>query len=273
MDLSKPDLVFHPRFEENLRISDYYQLKNHFNVLTLKDLTIYHSTSVYIVEDDGVNLLRDVVLQPKKGRECDAGESMFTKDTTYTFSGKQSMYRIKQKNPRYVIWTDDDPLVICATIVNRIKECDLFLACKAAIDWNCRITRELSVVVFDLDDTLIDAKGNKFAHVDGLLSTARSNYDLLILYSHGNGLWVDEQREKHFAGIFDYVVCKGDTDFDSSKNLLHLYMYYPDTRFTKAILIDDTVNNWTPEYDEMIIPHNIKHTIKYADIALNNIRL
>lgn len=272
IDSAKPDLVFHPQFEKHLQSMQYYNLDAHFNIIKLGAFTTDFSCRAIAINDDRFVSLANVTLQPHFRERKVAKYGFKACDTTYQFAGKQPMYRIEEKGPRYVIWNESDPLVLCATIAVRVSDVGLFDACLRATKWATPITKECSVAVFDLDDTLIDKHNKKFEYADELLQSARSAHDLVVLYSHGSHLHVDEHKLLFHPHAFDQTL-SSDSEADiCPKNLLHLYNYFPGIRFSFAVLIDDSVFNWTPEYDIMLIPNGVQRTLLHAERAMCHVR-
>lgn len=257
-DINKPDLIVHSLYIESLK---NYNLSSYYNVLTVNDLSmsIESMREAYLITDEYAATVK-LTLTPFYNTGLYSGnEPAFT---SYEIVRPTKMYKITRNNPRYVIWTKNDSLPICATIVDRIDNWELYEAIQRAKDWVFNIDNYKSIAVFDLDKTLINDQCEKIANCEQLLTYAKYNYDLLVLWSHGSPLHVDEQIEKFNVGnlrgneIFDLVI-KG-TEVKSPKNLLSLYNYFPSTIFTRSVLVDDLVANWTPEYTKFLIPFNNK---------------
>ena len=274
-DQTKPDLVIHPKFYKlALMNTDLY---DHFNVLSIDDLKMDFSIKPILVTDKNSRFLSNVELEPYfKYHIPNNYASAKPENTSFYFERKIPIYTIEQNGPRYVIWTKDDPLTICATFVNRIDITELYQACQRAILWAEPIESTKSIIVFDLDDTLIKYRTlQPFRYAHKLLQYARATYDLVALYSHGSNLHVDDNIQKFLnwkedindcndAGIyFDVVLSNNQMDRRSVKNLLSLYTYFPRTRFIKPTLVDDSLYNWSPEYTKFIVP-SINETLYHA---------
>lgn len=229
-------------------------------------MTVYTDTAASVVCANGSVLKMSVELEPHYDK-C-IGTGVRPNVTSYTFEHKIPMYRIGERAPRYVIWTVDEPLPVCATVVARTDIYGLTNAVSTAVDWsrNMLISRTASVVVFDLDLTLIDDEDRILDGAVFALEHARSVYDIVVLWSHGSPLHVDKQRsalEKHGV-IFDLVLSNAQSGDKSCKNLLYLYNYFTDTYFTRAVLVDDSVFNWTPEYTHCIVPTTTESVAQIA---------
>lgn len=261
---SLPDLMVHPSFYNHL--CNVKDLQNHFNIMEPTQLTVYTDTVASVVCEDGSVLEMCVELEPYYDK-C-IGTGVRPNVTSYTFEHKMPMYRVGERAPRYVIWTVDEPLPVCATVVARTDVFGLSNAVSTAIDWsrNMLITKTTSVVVFDLDRTLIDDKDRMLDGAASVLEHARTVYDTMVLWSHGSPLHVDKQVakfDKH--GVrFDLVLSNAQSGVKSCKNLLYLYNYFTDTYFTKAVLVDDSVFNWTPEYTHCVVPTTSKSVAHIA---------
>lgn len=249
----KPTLVVHPSF---VKLIGDFELKNYFNILLLEDLErCVEEVSPILFSDTDIKLLDKVELEPYFSQSYRSGMKPYY--TSYSFDTKIPIYRITDRAPRYVIWNKEDPLTICATYIDRVDEYDLYEACRRAKDWSYLITITESIIVFDLDETLIDKNGNKLKCADKILDCSRNLYDRLVLYSHGSSLHVDEHVAKFNKSVFDLILSNNIYDKKSSKNLLYLYNHFPNTIFTQATLVDDSLYNWTPEYDKMLVPYRV----------------
>lgn len=260
----KPDLVIHPLYANILL--HQYKLDAFYNVILLDDLKISTDDG-----EEGAALMVgnktchsvSVTLTPfyDNARNCESGIRPHL--TSYFFAKSMPLYRIAQRAPRYVIWTRTDPLTICATYVDRVAFGDLYGAVCRARQWSYDIRTVASIIVFDLDRTLINDRDELLVGALDALTYARQSYDYVVLWSHGSPLHVDEsvsmlQRSLHERGhqssIFDLVLCNEFEAERSNKNLLYLYNFFTDCTFGRAILVDDSVYNWTPEYDRIILP-------------------
>lgn len=255
-DVTKPDLVVHSLYVEALK---NYNLSYYYNVLTLDDMKLAteRMKDVYAITDNYTAPI-DLTLKPFYTPILISSNEPAA--TSYALERPTKIYKLTRNAPRYVIWPKNDPLLVCGTLVDRVDYCELFEAVKRATDWAYTIRHYKSVAVFDLDKTLITDQCEKIPESEKLLSYAKQTYDLVILWSHGSALHVDEQIEKLSIGstrgydIFDLVIKA--SEYKSPKNLLSLYNYVPYTKFTRSVLVDDLAANWTPEYDKFIIPYN-----------------
>lgn len=259
-----PDLLVHPSFYNHLYgVKD---LQNHFNLMEPSQLTVYTDAVASVVCETGNVVEMSVELEPHYDK-C-VGTGVRPNVTSYTFENRTPMYRIGERAPRYVIWTADEPLPVCATVVARTDVFGLYNAVSTAVDWsrNMVISRTASIVVFDLDRTLIDDEDRVLDGAVSALEHARSVYDTIVLWSHGSPLHVDKQaNEFNRLGVrFDLVLSNAQSGEKSCKNLLYLYNYFTDTYFTKAVLVDDSVFNWTPEYTHCIVPTTLESVARIA---------
>lgn len=255
-DLTKPDLIIHPKFYPSVV---NYNLQSFYNVVPIESLTIIPNIQPILVTENDCYSLKDVTLT--KFFNNYIGSGIKPQYTTYTFGEKTPIYSIEENGPRYVIWPCDEPLTICATYLDRIQACDLYQALQRAKAWAFNITQLKSIVVFDLDETLISSTGEPLNYSYRVLERARSIYDIMVLYSHGSNLHVDEHLVKfqnaytdNNRPLFDLILSKSQNDHRSSKNLLYIYNFFPNIRFKRAVLIDDSLYNWTPEYNNIIVP-------------------
>lgn len=179
--------------------------------------------------------------------------------TTWELTETTPLFRVEDRSPRLVIWKAQEPLALCSTETLRIDSVKrLPYAIEFAIKWSLEhtTTKDRSIAVVDLDDTLIDEKDRLLKCAKKLLTTIRQRYDIVVLYSHGNDDHVDYWLNRLKVPL-DLVLCNNKTSRRCQKNLLQLYNHFPGVRFTKAILVDDSLFNWTPEYSRMLIPHGL----------------
>lgn len=263
VDENKPDLLIHSLYIEAFK---NYDMANYFNLITVNDLKLETQKidEVFTITDDYVASI-DLTLRPFYTQTRVSGNDAAA--TSYDLQQPTKIYKINRNLPRYIIWTKIDPLFVCGTIIDRVESWELFQAFVRAKNWSYTINQYKSIAVFDLDKTLITDNCEKILESERLLAYAKHEYDILVLWSHASALHVDEQLEQfnignlHSHDIFDLVI-KG-SDVKSPKNLLHIYNYIPYTKFTRSVLIDDLVSNWTPEYDKFLIPYK-NTTLKQA---------
>ncbi|ATY70228.1 38 kDa protein [Tomelloso virus] len=256
-EICKPDLVIHPKYVKSLLRFD---LDSYFNILYLEE--VMHSFELidpFLVTDYGVSRLEKVKLYQTFKDSLEKKSGIKPQYTSYSFDCEdQPIYSISFRAPRYVIWNETDDLTICATCVDRVDKYSLFAAYERAKAWSYSITNSESVIVFDLDETLISRECKKLECADQLLDCCRSVYDKIVLYSHGSNLHVDDNVTQFKSNAFDLVLSNNSSqDKPCNKNLLSLYNYFPNTIFTKATLVDDSLYNWTPEYSELIVPFQL----------------
>lgn len=265
----KPDLIVHPIYYKSIL---EYNLHETFNVLQLSDLTLNLDFQPKMVRSTGVYPLTNVKLDNFYSSKLVKLSGMKPEYTSYSIKDQTPIYTIEQNGPRYVIWTKDSPLTVCATYIDRIYDYELYASCVRAKLWaaSTNIMASRSIIVFDLDSTLIDDNGKKLQYADQVLNLARQKYDYMILYSHGSHLHVDEHvqqfenwhSENYIQNggdsadqqLFNLILSNGTHGIRANKNLLYLYNYFPNIRFSSAVLVDDSLYNWTPEYTEFIVP-------------------
>lgn len=270
MDSKKPDLIIHPDYYDIIK---QHNLSFYFNILSLNDLTINSDFLSHMVTDDECAQMT-INLKPFYFENLKCISGIEPAATSYWFDEEIPLYNIEQNGPRYVIWTKNDPLTICCTVIDRVEYFELYDAIQRAKDWSFTITEEKSIIVFDLDRTLIDDDCNKLKYADKILEYARKTYDLVILWSHGSPLHVDDNVSKFVRissygdKLFDLILrYSGPPSVKANKNLLYIYNYFPNCRFTKSTLVDDSIFNWTPEYNKLIIPICNK-SLQYASSIL-----
>lgn len=274
--MTKPDLIIHPLYAKLL---GEYQLDSLYNVLELSDLqiTVDDGDGAVLLADDERCVPVSTVLTPFYSNVLIRESGSRPHVTSYYFDKPTPLYKVAQRSPRYVIWTLKDPLTVCATCVDRVSICDLYGAVCRARQWAFYIERTASIIIYDLDRTLID---DNDAIMDGAvdaLINARRSYDYVVLWSHGSPLHVDDAvislrravltrirkgQDVRYNddgafdadGLFDLIISNEYANERANKNLLYLYNYFTGCTFSRAVLVDDSLYNWTPEYDRIIIP-------------------
>lgn len=251
-----PDLFIHDSYFPYA--SKYARLREHFKIYSSADLYLFIHTDypAYILTKETFfkALLQ---INPNCSHTKNTLESVSQRaaETSGVRSVTQKMFHISKCAPRYVIW-NLSPLEINATIVDRVKLENIYFAFERAILWatnRLQIEKEASVAVFDLDETLIDSENIWLPGAKKCLDLARRKFDILVLWSHGSNLHVDENMCQ-INHKFDLVLSNRCRDDQSPKNLLHLYNYFPNVTFVNAVLIDDSLFNYTPEYNTFIVP-------------------
>lgn len=268
MENVKPVLVVHPKFYNivNQNSMVFSQLLDLINFEVLTDQCLVTDFPAYVLTNGSTSVKPYTAYLENYDQVLDSGSNAAI--TSYYFDDVIEMYHITDKRPRYVIW-NYEPTLICSTVTDRItSDFELHLALERAKSWAQMHSRrsEKSIIVFDLDDTLIDSNLIKLDGADLVLQWAKEKFGLVVLWSHGDSLYVQEQIKKHFSWFnFDLVLAR-DPEGRSCKNLLHIYNHFPNTYFSgEAILVDDTVSNWTPEYTKMIVPLNTNNISPLLD--------
>lgn len=247
----KPDLFVHNKFYNDLIFN--YELSRVVNIYKMPDLKVIYNRPVTILDDKVYKYLPK--LEPYYKQTI--GNGVNPAVTTYYFKEEMYPYHILNSNPRYVLWNKYEYLPICATIVDRIDEnkISVFDAINRIIAWaiNFDLNESKTIVVFDLDRTLIDDDGKKLIGADEVLAAARERFKLLVIWSHGSPVHVDENVLKFDVKI-DLTLNNAVVNDLSAKNLLYLYNWFKNCKFTESWLIDDSLFNYCPEYEKMIIP-------------------
>jgi len=249
----KPVLIVHPDFYYSVTLNIISELQ----LLRVDQLPVLKNHPSYIIVDDHLEK-HQLILKPLDESNNKINNKKNIEDTSWYYNEELVMYRITDNRARYVIWNKDDAIPICSTVTERIEFHQLGRALVNAKKWAKDMKMEIlkSIIVFDLDDTLINENLELLQNVDEAMQWARKNFDLMVLWTHGNSKHLQHQwnawnLEKY---KFDKILARGDDDTISCKNLLFLYNYFPKYKFTHSVLIDDTPSNITPEYTNFIIP-------------------
>lgn len=257
LDLNKPDLLIHSWYAKSM---SNYNLDTFFNILTLTKCAQH----ICLVTDKGSKKLVKAKQTPFFTASEIKRSGLKPQYTTFNITKETRIRGVQQRGPRYVVWPKNEILTESATFVDRVDEYELYEASERAKTWAIanQIHYHQSLIVFDLDETLIDSDGRPYQHVDKVLHAAKQAYDKVVLYSHGSHLHVYEHLAelKRGADNFDLILSNNGVDKKTAKNMLNLYTYFPNIRFTKATLVDDSMYNITKEYTNILIP-KVKKTL------------
>lgn len=202
--------------------------------------------------------------------------------TAYFSATKFTYYTIADSRPRYLIWPVSLTSPINATYIDRVDLSDLLEGFQRSLDWALLWYRNAaaaaaaetsligpyetcisqggagvyrSIVVIDLDSTCIkNCDNSKIQGIDQILILLRQRFDIMVLWSHGSSGHVEPEFFGLQSSLFDLILCNEHWSQRAPKNLLFLYNYFPNVRFTKSLLIDDLKENATPEYSIVILP-------------------
>lgn len=136
-----------------------------------------------------------------------------------------------------------------------------------------------SVVVWDLDNTIIDKNYNLINdQLVEILSNQKNIFDYTVLWSHGNTTHVEKGKDllnRKYDIMFDLCISKRINDFDkpdTCKNISYvlklLNKKYHITSFKFSCLIDDICENYNKDYFAYIKPSKSKN---YIDLFYNTI--
>lgn len=272
-----PDLIVFPSFVNVIIDQCGRLLSSHYNIIHVSRLPIDDALCIPWVLSERCAKRMQLTLAAFFKQSVKSGKQ--PSRTSYTFPNGERMYNVLRRAPRYAIWHKTAPLNICCTYVYRVQLEDVYEAIEHALNWSIsmRLIEPISplhyktVVVFDLDNTLIDNKCKRFRGANKVLRAARSRFDYVVLWSHGSALHVDENIQNFPDGIFDLCLSNDKLkDAVAPKNLLYLYNHFQNCRFSNlAVLVDDSVFNWTPEYTDMIVPNNCRSILPALDLFLS----
>lgn len=191
------------------------------------------------VNDTSFENLTDVVLNDKElfnehalsSRECNKVYNMADRTSYNLAEGKRELYRVDRRRARYVLWPIDLPLTVCATCIEFLPaaaNCAQFVSYMPMVlarahEWAKGFFAATStatfigggppnrnfyksIIVFDLDSTLIDPRDKIYNSCLRLLRVARELYDYVVLWSHGTTPHVHKQvaaiqRRLHILSI------------------------------------------------------------------------
>lgn len=265
-------LVIHPHFRSyifNPLVRE--NLQRLFSNILVSDRVPLRDANAMVVYNQSTILKKNLMLEHYHDGKVRANDKLLTDCAFTTYHVPKfgtKMYNIQDKAPRFLLWLNGDyePNVCCTALYQCSSITQLPVGVSEAVRWARKYTgildcaiRRLRVVVFDLDQTLIDndpTDCKKLKNYETVLQTAREHYDFIVLWSHGSSLHVNTYATR-LNFTFDLILHKNDYGEDSvnCKNLLHLYNYIgADCRIEYAILVDDSPYNWTPEYDSLIVP-------------------
>ncbi|ABO45334.1 unknown [Gryllus bimaculatus nudivirus] len=274
--MSIPKIVLHTDF---ISIFNSINFVSSFPIISTDDLKKNYNKCVYV--SDGIShpnfcQRSNAILLPSEYDRNRFGDGEQPQDTSYVLTKNTKFYNIKDTVPRYVIWPKYKILTVNCTILHRIEnELEFLNALKKAETWCRNISEETSltvnddddlksVIVYDLDETLFTSRDELIPGSLKNLQISRNLFDIVILWSHGSSEHVERLLDilnKELKNFKFDLILKNENGH-SPKNLLSLYRYFPNVRFhpQKCYLIDDSLENYTPEYSNVIVPVNLKST-------------
>ncbi len=135
--------------------------------------------------------------------------------------------------------------------------------------------REASVIVFDLDDTLID--GNNRALLIDLqhfVTFMKRMFTFVVMWSHGTCEHVHKNLKKHnIESCFDMVIARTYDEDTKNKGLGYVFRalnkQFRVTSLTYTALVDDLPTNYTNDYDFYLqVPTRAKDVPKFYKYAI-----
>lgn len=255
--IALPDLVVWPEWEDAVKTNALIVECFRFPELRAHPIDAVVAASA----TENFNVV-NAVLEPHFSRDGYDRQRSGTRTTQTTWELNEAVpaFRVFDRAPRLVLWKRGEPLTVCSTETMRLDSAqDLPDAMNRAMQWATRhrVTQERTLAVFDLDETLIDCELRILPGAIKLLRAARKRYDIVVLYSHGSPLHVSEAAARIRVPL-DLVLSNSENEARCQKNLLQLYNYFPNTIFTRATLVDDSMYNWAPEYTRMLIPYQLR---------------
>ena len=197
-------------------------------------------------------------------------ESTRAADTTFMYRAGEPMIHITDKRPRFYMLSENSYPKVASTKIYYTSQFDVDEV-DAINEWAKLFKMEESkrICVLDMDEVLINSNGILTDSIE-LVQACNTLFDYTILWSHGSALHVDDySTQMQKAGAHFNLILSKDHDVKSPKNLLSLYNYFPQVNISYAALVDDTILNYTPEYDAMYIPSRSKQGYNIYPIIAN----
>ena len=128
---------------------------------------------------------------------------------------------------------------------------------KAQSNYNINIIETLpkTVIVFDLDETIIDQDYRLVcSYVEELLVESRNIFDYMVLWSHGNTNHVQKAMTLYKLGkLFDLVLTRGRFQYHCFNKgfglvLKHLNKTHGIAKVKYSVLVDDQIANFNNDY-------------------------
>lgn len=221
---SKIDLLIHSSILPKITMCLNTELREYCNIITehmLLQQSVKPFNDFVHVTDDRSAQLKRIMLHKNKpafdepslvSRECGRLYTLADR-TSYNCESasddKHGLYSIERRRARYVLWPKELPLTVCATCVEFLPTIDcarfahsLPMVLARAHEWaknffsstsSSNTSFYKSIIVFDLDSTLIDPNDRIYDSCLRLLRVARELYDYVVLWSHGSTLHVHKQ--------------------------------------------------------------------------------
>lgn len=123
------------------------------------------------------------------------------------------------------------------------------------------VLQDCSIIVFDLDDTLIDEKYNLLSpKMPKILGITKNIFDYVLLWSHGDACHVRHSllTNKLHENMFDMIITRGTLQKDwYNKGLGYLLKEANRTlkigSLSFSVLADDLLSNWIGDYDCFVL--------------------
>lgn len=113
----------------------------------------------------------------------------------------------------------------------------------------------VKIIVFDLDETLIDCDRKPLiVGLHAFLTAIKNSFNFIVLWSHGTASHVNTSlRHNKLAGIFDLVICRENDEETDNKGLgfvlRSLNQKFGVQSIHTSVLVDDLVDNYIGDYD------------------------
>lgn len=136
-----------------------------------------------------------------------------------------------------------------------------------------------SVLVFDLDDTIIDKECNLFGDdLPEALNSLKGLYDYIGIWSHGSTNHVFKNIKKIFMEHnikFDFVITRDDKVYN--KSVIHvlniLNKKFSISELTFSCLVDDKFSNYNYDYSLFVhLTRNPENFTSMSDFIIKNTR-
>lgn len=134
----------------------------------------------------------------------------------------------------------------------------------------------VNVIVFDLDETLIDENYKPLINnVPKFLNTVSTLFHYVVLWSHGTAAHVKKALSKiKCSSMFNVVVCREDAEHNRNKGLGYILRTLNNkfgvTRIKTAVLVDDLRDNFIDDYDYFLhVPSNFSEVPKFYNSAFD----
>ena len=216
------------------------------------------------------------VSQPPTNLTCYNFYVLLTKAKTYLMESlKPNSTMCDDKDRNMLIYTNH--LTISSNV---IREEHLNIIVQQQTNFFATSSAVCTVIVFDLDDTLIDDKNQPLvSNLAEFIDHTRTIFDYVVLWSHGTCEHVHSNLKMYkLQKSFDLVISRNYNENTKNKSIglvfKELHKKFNISQISMCALVDDLKDNFNEDYDYYLqVPRsNAKTVEKYYKFAFEKLQ-